>query len=158
ETYDVALSITNAFGGVDAIPALERLSILPNRNDPLLVELGVLQGGKRVLFAVQPGAVLHGSGHCMPGRIDCEIVSIAPNQTESVARAGAASVVRFVVTGITAQHHGSAAAATRLRKRESTAGRRVLSSDRSLPALSLFKYVTSLGAIRDLRNLSVGGN
>ena len=70
----------------------------------------------------------------------------------------ATSGVQFVVTGITAQRHGSAAAATRLRKQESAAGRRLLSSDKSLSALSLFKYVPGLGAILDLRNLSVGGN
>jgi hypothetical protein len=158
ESYDVALSITNPSGGVDAIPALERLSVLPARNDPLLVELGVLKGGKRVLFAVQPGTVVRGSGQCLPGPIDCEIVSMAPNHTETVEGAGATSVMRFAVVGITAQQHGSSAAATRLRKRESAAGRRLLSRDSSLTALSLFKYVPSLGAIRDLRNLSVGGN
>lgn len=157
QSYDVALSITNPSGGVHAIPALERLSILPDRNDPLLVELGVLKGGKRVLFAVQPGAVVKGRGQCLPGPVDCEILSIAPNRTESVARAGATSVVRFAVTGITAQPHGSAAAATRLRKKESKAGRRLLSADKSLQALSLFRYVPGLGAILDLRNLSVRG-
>ncbi len=71
--------------------------------------------------------------------------------------AGATSVVQFAITGITAQQHGSAAAATRLRNRQSAAGRRLLSSDGSLPALSLFKYVPRVGAILDLRNLSVGG-
>jgi hypothetical protein len=158
ESYDVSLSITNPSGGVDAIPALERLSILPNRDDPLLVELGVLKGGKRVLFAVQPGASPRGSGQCLPGRTDCELVAIAPNRTETVTSEGNTSAFQFAVTAITAQRHGSAVAATRLRRRESAAGRRLLSDDTSLSALSLFKYVPSLGAILDLRNLSVGGN
>ncbi len=158
QSYDVSLSISNVSGGVDAIPALERLSILPDRNDPMLVELGVLKGGKRALFAVQPGAVVQGAGKCLPGPVDCEIVSIAPNQTESVTRTGATSVLQFAVTGITAQQHGSTAAATRLRNKESAAGRHLLSSDASLPALSLFKYVPHLGAVLDLRNISVGGN
>ncbi len=157
QSYDIALSITRPSGGVASIPALERLSVLPDRNDPLLVELGVLKGGKRVLFAVQPGAMVRGRGQCLPGRVDCEILSIAPNQTESVTRAGAASVVRFAVTGITAHRHGSAAAAMRLRKKESKAGRRLLSTDKS-PALSLFRYVPRVGAVLDLRNLSFGGH
>ena len=155
ESYDVALSITNAFGGLDAIPSVERLSILPDRSDPMLVELGVLNGGKRVLFAVQPGAVVRGPGSCTPGRIDCEILSLAPNQVESVKHASAASELKFAVTGITAQRHTSTAAATRLRNKESAAGRRLLSGDKSLPALSLFKYVPGLGAILNLGNLKV---
>jgi hypothetical protein len=156
ESYDVALSITNAAGGLDTMPAVERLSVLPDRTDPLLVELGVLKGGKRVLFAVQPGAVVRGPGRCTPGPIDCEILSLGPNQVESVRHASATAELKFAVTGITTQQHGSAAAATRLRRKESVAGRRLLTADRSLLALSLFRYAPGVGAILDLGNLKVG--
>lgn len=158
ESYNVALSINNASGGLNAIPSVERLSVLPNPSHPLLVELGVLKGGKRALFAVQPGAVVHGPGRCTPGPIDCQILSLAQGQVESLKRVGAASSVLFAVTAITAQQHGSATAATKLRDKESDAGRQLLNRDTTLPALSLFKYVPSLGAILDLRNVTVGSD
>jgi hypothetical protein len=40
---------------------------------------------------------------------------------------------------------------------ESAAGRRLLSTS-TLSALSLFQYEPSLGAVVDLRNLTVGGS
>ncbi|HEV3128857.1 MAG TPA: hypothetical protein VGY32_07730, partial [Solirubrobacteraceae bacterium] len=60
QSYSVAVSITDAAGGVKLLDPLQRLSLLPSPRQPLLVELGVLQGGHRVLFAVAPGTVLRG--------------------------------------------------------------------------------------------------
>ena len=85
ETYRVTLAITTAKGGLDRIDPLERLTVLPSNSDQLLVELGVLKGGNRVLFAVQPGTVVHGPGKCTPGAIDCEVLSLGANQVESVS-------------------------------------------------------------------------
>ena len=47
QSYDVTLEMTNGSGGLDTIDPLERLSVLPSDQTPMLVELGVLQGGKR---------------------------------------------------------------------------------------------------------------
>jgi hypothetical protein len=154
QAYDVALSITNG-NGVDAVDPLERLSVLPNQQQPLLVELGVLKGGKRVLFAVQPGTVVNGPGTCTPGPIDCEILSLGQDQTESVST-HTSTVALFAITGISATNYSSAAAATRARQAESEAGEALLDNS-SLPALSLFKYEPSVGSVVDLRNLRVGG-
>ena len=85
ETYRVTLAITNSKGGLNRIDPVERLTVLPSKSDPLLVELGVLKGGDRVLFAVQPGTVVHGPGKCTPGAIDCEVLSLGTNQIESVS-------------------------------------------------------------------------
>src|SRR6185312_3598330 len=82
QSYQVSLAITTKDGGLKTVDPLERLSVLPSVQQPLLVELGVLQGGKQVLFAVQPGAVVSGHGTCTPGPIDCEILSLSPGQTE----------------------------------------------------------------------------
>jgi hypothetical protein len=147
--------MTDAFGGLDTIDPLERLSIIPNREAPLLVELGVLKGGHRVLFAVQPGAVLGGPGTCTPGPVDCEILSLAPDQIESLANA-TGPIALFAVTGINVVHHKTVAAANRDRRKASAAGAAVLASSTST-ALSLFQYRPSLGSIVDLRNLKVGG-
>lgn len=160
QSYDVALSITNASGGLDTIDPLARLSVLPSAQSPMLVELGVLQGGRSVLFAVQPGTVVNGPGQCTPGPIDCEIVSVAPGQTEGMSRLGAAGVIQgplFAVTAITATRLPSAQAANSARRQEVAAGRSLI--DRSpLTALSMFQYQPSLGAVVDLRNLAVGGS
>lgn len=159
QSYHVALSITDPSGGVNPIDPLERLSVLPNGKQPLLVELGVLQGGHSVLFAVQPGTVVTGPGHCTPGSIDCEILSLAPGKTETVSTqspSGTVEVAQFQVTSITVDDHASVAAADQARRKESAAGRQLLNKS-SAGALSLFQYDPTVGAVVDLRNLTVGG-
>jgi hypothetical protein len=148
--------MTNSSGGLDQIDPVQRLSVLPGRSRPLLVELGVLKGGKRVLFAVQPGTSVRGAGTCTPGPIDCEILSLAEDQTETVG-SGGKSVASFAVTGIAAAQHGSAAAADKARRQESSFGRALLKSS-PLSALALFHYDPTIGAVVDLRDLTVGGN
>jgi hypothetical protein len=160
EAYHVTLSITNASGGLDTIDPLQRLSVLPSRQQPLLVELGVLGGGNRVLFAVAPGTVVSGPGICTPGAIDCEVLSLAQEQTEQLsvrAASGATSVALFAVTAISVDHYSSSAAANHARNSASAIGRKLL-ANASLGALSLFQYDPSIGAVSDLRNLTVGGN
>jgi len=159
QSYAVKLAITNPSGGVDTISPLERLSVLPSKQQPLLVELGVLKGGNRVLFAVEPGAVVSGAGTCVPGPIDCEILSLPQDQTVTLGKqssSGIQTVALFAVTGITAADHSSVAAANAARRTESENGRALLGRSTST-ALSLFQYEPSLGALVDLRNLTVGG-
>ena len=86
QSYHVSLAITTSGGGVNTIDPLERLSILPSKQQPMLVELGVLQGGHSVLFAVEPGTVVSGAGTCTPGPIDCEILTLNPGQTEGISK------------------------------------------------------------------------
>jgi hypothetical protein len=62
----------------------------------------------------------------------------------------------LAVTAIKTDAHSSAAAADKARQQTSAAGRRLLSKS-SLGALSLFQYKTNLGAVLDLRDLTVGG-
>lgn len=156
QSYGVTLAMTASGGGLNTIDPLERLSPLPSENQPLLVELGVLKGGHRVLFAVQPGTAVNGSGTCTPGPIDCEILSLGQDQTEGVSiesSSGPAPVASFAVTGISAVNHPSAAAADKARRQESALGRRILDVS-TLSALSLFQYQPNLGAVVDLSNLT----
>jgi hypothetical protein len=160
QSYEVSLAITNSGGGLDTVDPLERLSVIPSLQQPLLVELGVLQGGKQVLFAVQTGAVLSGRGSCTPGPIDCEILALSPGQTEAVSRqtpTGSTPVALFAVNSIRAAEHPSVAAANQARHAASDAGRQLLANS-PLSAGSLFQYDPSVGAVVDLRNLTVGGN
>jgi hypothetical protein len=160
QAYRVGIALTNSSGGLDRIDPLKRLSILPNEGQPLLVELGVLQGGKRVLFAVQPGTAVSGPGQCTPGPIDCEVLSLGKDQIEDLGvqgSSGVTDVAQFSVTDIGVDTYPSAAAATKARTAASAAGRSLLDSS-ALPALSLFQYQPSIGAVVDLRNLTVGGS
>lgn len=141
------------------IDPLERLSVIPNDEQPRLIELGVLQGGGRVLFAVQPGTVVNGPGTCIPGPVDCEIVSLGQDQTESVSAegpSGLSQVALFAITGISVTDYPSSSAADKARDAASAAGRTLIEAS-SLPTLSLFQYEPSLGVVVDMRNLTVGG-
>jgi hypothetical protein len=155
QAYQVTLAITNSAGGLDTLSPLERLSVLPSQRQPLLVELGVAQGGHSVLFAVQPGAIVRGPGRCIPGPIDCQILSLSKSQTETLSSTdGAVSDLLLAVTALTSGHYPSAAAARKARRSASPAGRRLLSASSS-SALRLFQYDPALGAVLDLRNLHV---
>lgn len=160
ESYSVSFAITNSSGGFDTTDPLERLSPIPSRTDPLLVEMGVLQGGRRVLFAVLPGAVLSGPGQCIPGSVSCQLISLAPGQVESLSQqttTGAEHVAWIAVTGIGVAHHRSTGAASAVRRTASATGRRLL-SDSQLSALPLFSYDPARGVVLDLRTLTVGGS
>ena len=159
QSYEVSLAITTASGGLNTYSRLDRLSVLPSPSRPLLVELGVLKGGKRVLFAVRPGAVISGPGSCIPGPVDCEVMSLAPGQTEALGEhtsSGNTQVALFAVTQVMAAKHSSAAAANKARRAVSAIGRSLVAQSTS-SVLSLFQYQPSVGALVDLRNLTVGG-
>jgi hypothetical protein len=96
-----------------------------------------------------------GPGRCITGPIDCELISLGQDQVENVS-AGSFSA-SFAVTGITAAKYSSAAAANAARVATSVVGRDLIASS-SLTALSLFQYQPQVGALVDLRNLTVGGN
>jgi len=160
QAYDVSLAVTNSSGGINTTDPLERLSVIPTAQQPLLVELGVARGGNRVLFAVQPGTIPTGPGTCTPGPIDCEILSLGQDQTEELSTqqgsVGAAVAALFAVTGISAKDYPSKAAADRARRASSAMGQALLNKS-SYPSLALFQYEPSLGSVVDLRNLKVGG-
>jgi hypothetical protein len=159
QAYDVAFSITNASGGFDTIDPVERLRILPSGSQRRMIELGVLAGGNRVLFAVEPGTVLSGPGVCTPGPLDCEILSLAQGQEENLSQqlaTGVTAIGTFAVTGITKVNYPSAAAADQARRQVSAAGTRLLAKS-ALSALPLFQYDPARGTVVDLRNLTVGG-
>lgn len=160
QSYQVTVSITNSSGGVNLINPLQRLGLLPSNQRPMLINLGVLKGGKRTLFAVQPGTFFKGPGSCTPGPINCQVLSLGQDQIETLMKqtaGGLVSVAQFAVTKIAAHRFSSSKAATKARDSVSPLGRRLLSRSKS-PALFLFPFKSNLGAVVDLRDLKVGGN
>ena len=75
----------------------------------------------------------------------------------STQSAGGASIAQFSVTGISAVDHPSVAAANKARNSVSPVGAKLLTNS-PLAALTLFNYEPSVGAVVDMRNLTVGGN
>jgi len=108
---------------------------------------------------VEPGTVVSGAGTCTPGPIDCEILSLNPGQTEGISKqtaSGSTPVALFSVNSISADQFPSAAAANKARETASDVGRQLLNRT-PLSSISLFQYDPSVGAVVDLRNLTVGG-
>lgn len=159
QVYDVSLSITNNHGGVSTVQPLTRMSVIPSPAEPFLVELGVLKGGHRALFAVQPGTHVSGSAQCIPGPVSCEVIAMAPGQLEDVlakSPTGAYEAAVFSLTGISKKTYGSAAAATRARQKKDSVGSQLLKHS-SLTALSLFSFSKTLGAVVEATNVKVSG-
>jgi hypothetical protein len=65
-------------------------------------------------------------------------------------------VALFSVNSITAAQHSSVGAADTARRAASDPGRKLITNS-PLSAVSLFQYDPSVGAVVDLRNLTIGG-
>ena len=161
QSYHVSLAITTADGGLNTIDPLERLSILPSKQQPMLVELGVLQGGHSVLFVVEPGTVVSGAGHLHPGsdRLRDPVAEPRPDRGHLEADAHRLDSGRPVLGELDQRRSapvGRRGEQGSPRPRPSV-GRELLNKS-PLSAISLFQYDPSVGAVVDLRNLTVGGN
>jgi hypothetical protein len=165
QVYALGLSVTNPGNSSLSLNSQElqlRDSGFPdvggNGTSPMLVYLGVLQGGHRALFAVMPGTALSDSGSCIPGPAFCQVISLAPGQRETVSRAGSSSApYEFSIVKIYGVTQSSAAAAMRARNAVSTSGQRFL-DNAALAAVQFFLFDSSTGTLVDQRNLTVGGN
>lgn len=159
QSYDVMLATPLNNGGFTTTTA-QRGTELPSPQQSQLVELGVAQGGRSVLFAVMPNTVVSGPGSCVPGPLDCEILSLAPNESESIGVPTSTTthwLGSFTLTSISAHTWSSASQAATQRGAANPAGERLVART-SEHAFSLFSYNPSLGVVVDERNLQVGGN
>jgi hypothetical protein len=78
-------SIKVRFGSTDADPqerTVERLSVLPDEDAPVLVYRGVEDGGKVAVFEVTGSVVALGDGKCEPDPEDCQILKLRAGETE----------------------------------------------------------------------------
>jgi hypothetical protein len=79
-----AYSIDVRFGSSEGeIPrlTLRRDEALPNGDEPVLVYLGVKNGGKTAVFMVSEGLKATGDGTCKPND-SCETIELQPGETE----------------------------------------------------------------------------
>jgi hypothetical protein len=77
-------SLTVRFGDGDELDRmnLKKLEALPLGEEPLVVYLGVADGGKTAVFLVDTTVEAQGDGRCMPDESTCEEVHLREGETE----------------------------------------------------------------------------
>ena len=63
---------------------VERLSVLPDDEHPVLVYKGVQDGGKVALFELTGTIVAEGDGECRPTPEDCQVLELRAGETEFI--------------------------------------------------------------------------
>jgi hypothetical protein len=77
-------SVTVRFGGGESLERMniKKLEPLPLGEEPLVVYLGVADGGKSAVFLVDSSITAQGDGECMPDASTCEKVYLREGETE----------------------------------------------------------------------------
>jgi len=122
-------SVKVAFGKVDGAKTtktIERLKVLPNTENPVLVYRGVDAGGKHAIFEITGTVVAQGDGACEPTPEDCQVLKLAEDETEfiTVTDTGDETDAQYQLS-VEKIHAGKTSSATELKK-ASTAGRELL--------------------------------
>jgi hypothetical protein len=82
-----AFSIKVRFGRTDGelgTGTFERLSVLPDDENPVLVYRGVEDGGKVAIFELTGAVVADGDGTCAPTPQDCQYLKLRAGETEFI--------------------------------------------------------------------------
>ncbi|MDA0166455.1 hypothetical protein OM076_39690 [Solirubrobacter ginsenosidimutans] len=81
-----AYSVKVRFGTTDSeelkTSTIERLSVLPDETDPVMVYRGVEDGGKIAIFELTGDIVAQGDGTCLPTPEDCQYLKLHAGETE----------------------------------------------------------------------------
>jgi hypothetical protein len=77
-------SVTVRFGDGDALDRMnvQKLEDLPLGEEPLVVYLGVADGGKSAVFLIDSSVKAEGDGECMPDPNTCETIHLSEGETE----------------------------------------------------------------------------
>jgi hypothetical protein len=71
-------------GGDPPTKTVERLSVLPDEEKPVLVYRGVEDGGKVAVFELTGAVVADGDGKCAPTPEDCQYLKLHAGETEFI--------------------------------------------------------------------------
>ncbi len=71
-------------GGELPTKTVERLSVLPDEEKPVLVYRGVEDGGKVAIFELTGAVVAEGDGKCAPTPEDCQYLKLHAGETEFI--------------------------------------------------------------------------
>jgi hypothetical protein len=81
-TYVIDVTFTSN-GRTRRLRGLDKLSMLPSENSPLLLFLGVDSGGDDAVFLVDSTLDAEGEGRCSPSPSDCATLSLGPGSEHS---------------------------------------------------------------------------
>jgi hypothetical protein len=84
KTYPL-YTLTVRFGDSSTTPPrhkVTRLEALPDSDNPLLVYMGVKDGGKAAVFMLDSSVTPQGDGECEPSPADCETLVLRKGETE----------------------------------------------------------------------------
>jgi hypothetical protein len=82
-----AFSVKVRFGATDSgsdLPesTIERLSVLPDETNPVIVYRGVVDGGKAAIFELTGEVEAEGDAKCSPTPEDCQYIKLRAGETE----------------------------------------------------------------------------
>ncbi len=93
--YVADVTFTEADGKKRKIKGLERLEILPNESNPLLIFLGAGKNGGNAVFLVDSTLTAEGEGKCKPSKAECGFLYLGPgSEEEFVDEAGNSYTLR----------------------------------------------------------------
>jgi hypothetical protein len=149
-------SLDVRFGKTDGTMAkstLERLKALPSASSPVLVYLGVEDGGKTAVFMVGGDVTAEGDGVCEPSPTSCETLKLKAGETEfiTVAATGTATDAQYELDleKIHTRTTTNAAVAKAARAKASAAGQAVVEAQAARTPLR-YRYDPSTGTMHRL--------
>ena len=93
--YVADVTFTEAGGKKRKVKGLERLEILPNESNPLLIFLGAGKNGGNAVFLVDSTLTAEGEGKCKPSKAECGFLYLGPgSEEEFVDEAGNSYTLR----------------------------------------------------------------
>lgn len=138
-------------GSVRRYGNVQRLSPVPNTTNPVLIFLGVKEGGKTAVFLTASLAAPSGKGTCTPSAQQCEYLSLKVGQPERVLALnprGSWSEYTVEVTKIHLRAMKTAVEAARARGQYSRAGAKLIAHARKvMPAAHLFDFSAGTGLL-----------
>lgn len=127
--YTTDLAFGQAARSLRTYRSVPRLTALPSAANPVMVFLGVKDGGRAALFMVWSLASLSGSGTCLPSKSKCFFLKLAPGARETINAPnaqGTQSTYTLRVTAIHLRSTSSLAQARAANARVSSLGSRLV--------------------------------
>jgi hypothetical protein len=151
-------TLTVRFGSTEA-PVLDksklkRLEALPSADDPVLVYLGVQEGGKVAVFMVDSGIDAQGDGVCQPDPASCETIHMREGDTEffdvSDDEGNVVAQYELDLVDIKTKKTASAAEARKSYAKVSKAGKRVVHARTAARGPLRYRYNARRGVVERL--------
>ena len=121
--YSIDVRFGSSSDGELPRQTLQRNEALPDENDPVLVYLGVKNGGKTAVFMLSEGLKPTGDGVCTP-KDTCETIELQAGETEFFDLSGDTDGTQFELDVVKIHKHATKVADTEHRPRPASASPR----------------------------------